>query len=129
MVLPISNIIIILPIGNTIYPYLPLAYNLKNPITTRLTSSSYLVLAVGGLCIFSCTVTVIVCLFGSGMVVVAWPLLTGSGQEKNASISDRTQAYTTSKNLLVNGADALERILSSYKEVRTYIGGVLCVHT
>lgn len=51
------------------------------------------------------------------MVVIAWPLLTGSGKEKNASISDRTQAYTTAKNLLVNGADALERILSSYKEV------------
>ena len=54
-----------------------------------------------------------------GMMIVAWPLLTGSGKEKNASISERTQAYTTSKNLLVNGADALERIMSSYKEVHS----------
>ncbi len=54
------------------------------------------------------------------MVVVAWPLLTGSGQEKNASISERTQSYTTAKNLLVNGADALERIMSSYKEVSCF---------
>ncbi len=57
-------------------------------------------------------------LFVAGMVVIAWPLLTGSGKEKTASISDRTQAYTTAKNLLVNGADALERIMSSYKEVK-----------
>ena len=50
------------------------------------------------------------------MLLVAWPVLTGT-KEKNSSISERTQAYTTSKNLLVNGADALERIMSSYKEV------------
>ena len=50
------------------------------------------------------------------MLLVAWPVLTGK-QEKNSSISERTQAYTVSKNLLVNGADALERIMSSYKEV------------
>ena len=56
----------------------------------------------------------------SGMVMVAVPLLLGNnrvGGTAEEAISERTKAFTTAKDLLVNGADAIERIMTSYKEV------------
>lgn len=53
-----------------------------------------------------------------GMVIVAWPILSGNIKDPSSSVSERSQAYTTAKNLLINGADAIERIMTSFKEVR-----------
>ena len=52
------------------------------------------------------------------MIIVAWPILTGNAEEEKSTVGDRTQLYTTSKNLLITGADAVERIMTSFKEVR-----------
>ncbi|XP_060661259.1 ATP-binding cassette sub-family D member 1 isoform X1 [Drosophila nasuta] len=73
---------------------------------------------------------------GTGMVMVSLPILTGSAtpsssststttspSEANAShISERTQYLTTSRNLLISAADAIERLMSSYKEVVALAG-------
>lgn len=58
----------------------------------------------------------------SGMMMVAVPLLLGNNKKDanltpQESVSERTKAFTTAKDLLVNGADAIERIMTSYKEV------------
>ena len=47
--------------------------------------------------------------------MVAWPILSGRADEvEHVTVSEKTQAYATSKNLLVNGADAVERIMTSF---------------
>ncbi|XP_045612053.1 ATP-binding cassette sub-family D member 2 isoform X1 [Procambarus clarkii] len=57
---------------------------------------------------------------GVGMIMVSIPLLTSNKNESgeiDGGVSDRTQYFTTAKNMLVSGADAVERLLTSYKEI------------
>ena len=57
---------------------------------------------------------------GAGMVMISIPILTSKKTGQNvgeSGISDRTEYYTTAKNLLTSGADAMERLMTAYKEV------------
>ncbi|ODN05560.1 ATP-binding cassette sub-family D member 2 [Orchesella cincta] len=54
---------------------------------------------------------------GSGMAVTAIPILTAMGLKNGTGEATRTEYYMTTKNLLVNGGDAIERLMSSYKEI------------
>lgn len=58
----------------------------------------------------------------AGMVMVAWPILSGQPGYITSTVSERSQSYTTAKNLLITAADACERIMSSYKEVWSHGG-------
>jgi len=68
---------------------------------------------------------------GTGMVMVSLPILTASELNRDSSeassnsgnkVSERTQYLTTARNLLISGADAVERLMSSYKEIVALAG-------
>ena len=60
---------------------------------------------------------------GAGMVAIAIPILTSKGEQMQGEggVSDRTEYYTTAKNLLTSGADAMERLMTAYKVIRALI--------
>lgn len=69
---------------------------------------------------------------GTGMVMVSLPILTSAAKPKtdisgntnitDSSVSERTQYLTTARNLLISAADAIERLMSSYKEIVALAG-------
>ena len=54
------------------------------------------------------------------MLTIAIPILLGADSSADSSsdsgVSERTQYYATAKNLMMSGADAMERLMTSYKE-------------
>lgn len=66
---------------------------------------------------------------GTGMIMVSLPILTTSNLNSDedsatsgSKVSERTQYFTTARNLLISGADAVERLMSSYKEIVALAG-------
>ncbi|XP_045166777.2 ATP-binding cassette sub-family D member 1-like [Mercenaria mercenaria] len=67
----------------------------------------------------------------SGLIMVAIPIISTGGVRSDGSkvdddpdggVSERTRAFTTARNLLINSADATERLISSYKEITELAG-------
>lgn len=75
---------------------------------------------------------------GTGMVMIALPILATeyADDEKSTKledlpdrgVSERTRGYATAKTLLFNSADAVERLMTSYKEVTELAGYTGRVH-
>ena len=57
------------------------------------------------------------------MLTIAIPILIGvdSAGSSDSGVSERTQYYATAKNLMMSGADAMERLMTSYKAKKTQL--------
>uniref|UniRef100_A0A0K0E1Y7 ABC transporter domain-containing protein n=1 Tax=Strongyloides stercoralis TaxID=6248 RepID=A0A0K0E1Y7_STRER len=58
---------------------------------------------------------------GSGMTMIAIPILMSQNSnisnDPDGGVSERTRGFATAKNLLTSSADAVERLMTSYKEI------------
>ncbi|KAK6039391.1 ABC transporter transmembrane region 2 [Cooperia oncophora] len=75
---------------------------------------------------------------GTGMVMIALPILASEyttpaktrrlEDEPDGGVSERTRGFATAKNLLYSSADAVERLMTSYKEITELAGYTSRVH-